>query len=168
VPKLQLAKRERIILGIGVVAVLTMGVYFGAQGPWKKYQLSVTAHEAAVARLDRIREWHGQIVAAQSGQASIEKRLQERGRFDLYSHISRAVQEAQLKEKAKFENMASTGRISEVRLTVNSVSLDQLVNLMYRVYEGDNLVGMRQLDHIRAARDGQGLACSITFFTPTL
>ncbi len=167
-PTLSLQKREKIALALGGIGVALILAYYAAQGPIKTYKRSEQWLVGARESLGTALLWRDQILADRSGQEAIRKRLQERGRFDLWTFVDRTIRDTELQEQAKLQTSPmSSGNLAEVILVLNDVNLVGLVDLLHRIYDGDNLVILRKMDYLRVdRRDSQGLECRMTFLAP--
>lgn len=157
------------MLIIGVVALVLWGVYLGAQGPMKKYQLSAKNVVEARNRLKTIRAVEASVVSERSGQEAFRKLVAARRRgFDLFVFLQE-LSKADLKGRVDLRNQstaASGGNFSEVSLTMNGVSIDELVDFLHKVYASNNLIAIPRVEYIKLARDEKGLDCRLTFVSP--
>ena len=171
--KLNLQKRELYMLIGGLAIIGCIAVYLLGQGPLKEYERAQKRVEAARERLDRVTMLRDNVLLARSDQQAVVRAAQMRpAGFDLWSYINRAVGQTNLQANAKVESprrSTSSGvAMSEVQLSLNGVSLEDLVDLLHLIYDGKSLVVVRKIDYLREARDSKGLDCRITFESPKL
>lgn len=168
-PKLNLQKRERIMLLAGTVAVVLMLAYGGARGPWQRYQKSVADLKAAAGRFQDAQSTRDAVVEARRSHEMVIERVQQRGNFDLWTFLNEALRKTSLVDRADMQSrrgVTSTETISAVQLTLQGVSLEELVKLLHVVYAGNNLVVVHSLDHLRPGPDNKGLECRLVFVSP--
>ena len=168
--KLNLQPRDRRMLAIGAVAVTLWVVYLGAQGPMKKYQLAAKNVADARARLKTIRAVEASVTSERSGQEAFKKLVAARSPgFNLYVYLQELSQ-ASLKDRVQnIKNVvtpAAGGAFYEVSLTLNGVSIGELVDFLHKVYASNNLIAVPRVDYIKLARDAKGLECRLTFVSP--
>ncbi len=168
--KLNLQKREKIVLGCGAGAVVLLAAYLLMQRPINEYKRSVEALTRARQCQALAEGWREEVRSARGGQEELAQRIRARGpRFDLWTHIGSALRAAQLQDRGDFESkrsVLSSGALAEVELTLRGVTMEELVDLLHRIYAGDNLVVLYKLTHIRAENDGKGLSCQMTWISP--
>ena len=164
-----LGRRERIVIGVGVGVLLLIGLIPILRGLNKKYDVSRSQLVQATNRLENARELRAVIDAERSGQNAIIEQIKKRpGNFDLYSFTSRCLRELELENRYNLENqrMPSGGALEGVQLTLTGVSMEEVVDLLHKVYSSNNLIVLQRLQYLRPARDGKGLECLLTFMTP--
>ena len=102
-------------------------------------------------------------------QQAIREQLRARpASFNFFTEVDRMVTDASLKARAQLNKTrvsseAGPQELIELRLT--GVSLDELADLLHRVYEKNSLIAVYQMNYLRPSHDGKGLECSITFST---
>ena len=90
-------------------------------------------------------------------------------RFELFSFVNRIAGETGLSGRARLENREASRRPRGfpenhplVDLELSGVSLEELIDLLYKVRSSNNLVAVYKLEIEPMLRD-QGLHCDITF-----
>ena len=166
----ELDKRERIVLGAGGVALLVMVLYLVAEGPMDAYEKSKGQVIAARSNLSRAQSIAKEKQAARKDKDVIDNMIKARGPgYNLWGDINRAVQTAQLSDRATRDSMPGlTAKASAVKLGLKGVSLEELVNLLYDIQSKDSLVVLHEVRFLRLATDGEGLECELVFTTPTI
>ncbi|MBI4559412.1 MAG: type II secretion system protein M [Candidatus Hydrogenedentes bacterium] len=171
-PKMNLQPRERMTLIIGAVAIFLMIVYWGAQTPLRKYRKSETDLVQARSNLADAQQWQMEATEARSGREQLQKWARDRGTgFDLYTFLNTAVRDLKLGERAKFQTLKTAGEareLAKVRITLNGVNMNELVDLLHRIYSSNNLIALDSMDHLRPAQDNKGLDCQATFISPKI
>ena len=151
-----------------LVLALFMAVYvpnsWGKRYKAAKAQLSQKKQELQLAQLDKLTEQE----RVRSQQLLLEQ-LDARGAgFSLFPFINSMVGEAGLSARAKLGNDQSARNKKEwpkhpmVELELTGVSLNEVVELLYKVRSSKNLVSIYKLEMEPAVRD-KGLRCEITF-----
>ncbi|MBI5093199.1 MAG: type II secretion system protein M [Candidatus Hydrogenedentes bacterium] len=167
--KLNLQPRDRRVLAIGAIVLLVWGVYLGAQGPIKKYQLSKKNVTEARDRIKKLRTFEADIESDRSGQTAFKTVAAARPRgFDLFVYLKN-LSDTDLKGRADLKvqsNATLGGAYSQVQLTMNGVAIDEVVNFLHKVYASKNLIAVPQVDYLRLTRDQKGLECRLTFVSP--
>ena len=173
--RFNMQKREKLVVGIGAVVVVFIisQWLFSDRGPLRAYSQSERQVEAARRRLldaQLIRD--DALARRQSGQA-LEEKLGQRGTFRLYSHVDQALQAEHLKGAAgaratlETQNTAvRSGAFEAVKLYLDGVSMEELTNVLVRIYSGDNLVVLERLDEMRPSDSGRGLVCNMVLMAP--
>lgn len=90
-------------------------------------------------------------------------------RFDLFSFVNGAVKDAGLSTRAKLEIATPNRRTASpnhpmVDLALTGVSLEELIELFYKVGGSKNLIAVQKMNIEPAVKD-RGLKCEITFVT---
>ncbi len=169
----RLNKRERIMVSAGVACVIFVVFYHISQGPLQAYRDTQAEYEDAQYALAQAQMWKADILHARSTQEALERQLSARGRrFDLFTFFNSTLAEKGLLERANISNARAgvggipSGDFAGVQLTLNGVSMEELIDFLHRVYASDNLILLSELAHLRPARDEQGLESQMTFFSP--
>ncbi|MCF6283818.1 MAG: hypothetical protein L3K26_01310 [Candidatus Hydrogenedentes bacterium] len=166
-----LDKREKgtvIFAALFLVLALFMAFYvpnsWGKRYKAAKAQLAQKEQELQLARLDKITEEE----RVHSQQLLLEQ-LEARGStFSLFPFVNSMVSEAGLSERAKLGNATSARNRRKwpkhpmVELELTGVSLEEVVDLLYKIRSSKNLVSIYTLEMEPAVRD-KGLRCEITF-----
>lgn len=174
--KFTMQKREKIVVVVGaaVVAIIISQWLFSDQGPLSAYRKSVRQVEAARRRLQEAQLIRDEALARRQSSQALEAVSRQRGNFRLYSHVDQALQAQNLKggeggTRATLETQNTavrSGSFEAVKLRLEGVSMDELIELLVRIYSGGNLVVLDRLDELRPADDGRGLACSMVLMAP--
>ena len=168
--QMKLDWRERLAMGCGILALLlvvAMLCYIPA-GPKKAFEkaqkdIKRLENERLLTQVDLI-----------DAQAKLDSHkifmdhLKGRpARFDLFSFIEESLREKDLMKRAELARGRQVRDAPQnqpmVDLTLNNVSLDELVSFLHKVYAQNYLVVMYKLDLRPAMREG--LYCEITFAT---
>lgn len=167
-PKITLQKRERNVVAIFSVLLVVFIIYMGAQGPLAKYRRSIKNLHDARARIKQMRIFETQIMNDRSGHEALKKLVAARAPgFDLYEFLYK-LSESSFKDRARIQSQDSplAGAFSVVGLQMNGVSLQEVVDFLYKVYASKDLIIVPKVDYIRVAKDGKGLECQMTFAAP--
>lgn len=151
-----------------LVLAVFMAVYvpnsWGKRYTAAKSQLAQKKQELQLAQLDKMTE----LERVRSQQQLLEQ-LNARGAgFSLFPFINSMVGEAGLSERAKLGNDQSSRNKKQwpkhpmVELELNGVSLNEVVDLLFKIRSSQNLVSIYKLEMEPAVRD-RGLRCEITF-----
>lgn len=91
----------------------------------------------------------------------------------MWSFLNTALAETELRDRANLERVKARTRDKEmaqyatmVELRLPGVTLEQLVKLLHRIYNSNNLVVLYKLDYLRPTSDNKGLECAATFLSP--
>jgi len=155
-------------------ALVVFMCVFIPSGPMKKYneakaevtdlqsqlQLAVQNKKAEETRL--------------RSQEELMGRLRERkADFDLWSFLNAVLTETSLKERAILENYKPRSDkrdalefVTMVQMTIGAVSLEELVDVLHKIYASNNLILLYRLEYLRPANDNKGLDCKIIFLSP--
>jgi type II secretory pathway component PulM len=163
----KLSRRERTVVSFGVVALLAIGLYFPVRRGLERYDQAKQQLQNARTRAMQAHELETALEAERMGQNAIREKLVKReGRFDLYSFTNQCLRELQLEGRANLSSQNVRGQFAGVQITLRGVSMQELVDLFYKIYAGDNLVVLQRVNHLRQARDGKGLECEVQFIAP--
>ncbi len=163
-----LEKREQTVLALGGVVILVAVGYWGSRGPWEKYQAAKAHVVQARERLARAKALEEEVRQTRQSREIIEKLIQGRGpAYNLWTVVSRAVQTTQLTDRAEVSSRPEElTDASAVGLTLNRVTLEEVVNVLHAIHSSDSLVVFHRLSHLRPAMDGKGLECELILITP--
>ncbi|HOF41154.1 MAG TPA: hypothetical protein PLD73_13870 [Candidatus Hydrogenedentes bacterium] len=173
--KVAMQKREKMVVLIGavVVAVIVSQWLFSGLGPFKAYHQSIREVEAARLRLLDAQVVRDEALGRLQSSVALEGKLRSRGAFGLYSYVDRALQAQNLKGgqgvRATLETQNTavrSGAFEAVKLHLEGVSMEELLNLLLRIYSGENLIVLDRMDELRPADDGRGLVCDLVFIAP--
>ena len=158
------------------IALVVFMALFIPTGPLKKYRRS----RATIEDLrDQLKLTRLAIDAEQErlrSQDELVVRLNERSpSFDLWSFLNRCLTETGLNKDhgAELETVVPRSRsggdthdVTLVDLKLTNLTLDELVNFLYKVHGSNKLVVMRRLEYLRPTVERRGLECAITFLSP--
>lgn len=164
-------RREQLGLICGFVALL-MVVFMLAYiplDPHKRYEDSrqkLTGLQRQLSIIQLLLDEEKQRVQSQE---KFMRLLQERDkRFEIFAFMNRVLSETDLLGRAQLETLRSRRLVSDdqprVRLQLRGVSLEELINLLHKVYSSENLVVVQKAD-LRPAANDKGLNCDLTFVT---
>lgn len=167
--KLNLGKRERIVVIVGIVSLSLMASSFLIKSARGAYSQAQNQLEAAKENLRHAKQLSATVKAEQRGHEAIKGKTNERPRgFSLFSFTTRTLTEVNLKERASLETdtRGTRSNLEVVRLELGGVSMKELVDFLHRIYAADNLIVVQKLEHLKPASDGKGLDCQMTFIMP--
>lgn len=167
----ELDKRDKGTLffaALFVLLALFMAVYvptsLGKRYKSAKSDLAQKQQELQLAKLDLISEQE----RVQSQEKLLAVLNARDPRFDLFSFVNNALKEGKLSDRAKLEISPTTRTSSPnhpmVDLELNGVSLEELIELFYKVGGSNNLISVHKMNIEPAVRD-RGLKCSVVFVT---
>ncbi len=167
----QLQPRERMFIFGGIAAAILIGVWWGAQRPLDAYRKSALTREATRLRLQQAQLWHDEIKLAQDKVDQIKQSISNRG-FDLWTHIDSVVKILALGQRADIRSVkgvaSPTDKVSAVQMQLTGVSLQELVDLLYKIYSSDYIIILDRVDQIKPSQNGHGLDCRMVFLAPKL
>jgi len=169
VPKVNLQKREKVmVVGGAVVAALILASFL-AGGPLNAYRDSRNLVKQA-------RQNHKSAVMMREDALAVERQrkaleqILRRNQGDLWSHIWRVLDEAGLIERdAKLEDRPRVGRsinLPGVHVVLKGVSTEELVDFLHRAHGGGHIMVLNEMRFLKPASDGKGLDCDMTFMGP--
>jgi len=161
-------KGTLVFAALFLALTLFMAVYvpntWGKRHAAAQSQLNQKKQELQLAQVEKLAE-----EARVASQQQLLELLDARGAsFSLFPFINGMVSEAGLSERAKLGNDQSARNRQQwpkhpmVELELNGVSLDELVDLLYKIRSSNNLVSIFKMEMEPAVRD-RGLRCTITF-----
>lgn len=166
----KLKRRELILIAVGVLILLTAGLLPAANKFSRKYDRAREQLEQARVRLGQTRELRIAIEEERRGHNAVVERIKARDkRFDLYSFTNQCLRDLELHNRAALQSrgrMFSGGGLDGVQLTLRGVSMEEIVNVLHTLYDNSNLIALQRLNHLRVARDGEGLDCQMTLMAP--
>lgn len=167
-----LDKRDKgtlLFAGLFVLLALFMAVYvptsLGKRYTSAQGQLTQKQQELQLAQLELLTEQD----RVQSQEKLLAVLNARDPRFDLFSFVNGALKEAKLNDRAKLEIAATNTRTASpnhpmVELEMTGVSLEELIELFYKVGGSNNLIAVHKMNIEPAVKD-RGLKCEITFVT---
>jgi hypothetical protein len=153
--------------GLALLIVLGLAMYIPA-GPRKNYvtsstEVSTLQNELNMAMLMK----KEQEMRLQSQEKLMETLKSRPANFDLFSYMSTVLNDSGLTEdgRALLENLRNRRDLENqpaVDLTLSRVSLEELIDLLHKVYTSNNLIAVYKVDRIQPERTGNGLDCKLT------
>lgn len=172
--KLNLDTREKIALGLGLLAsllVVVLAVYVPL-GPRKGYIESQQQLDSLKEDLELQLMFKQEESERLEKQKALMERLEERpAAFSLFTHVDNLLTRTGLRGRAQLEQYRprnASPKQPMVQLRLQNVATKELVDFLHQIYEGNNLVAVYKMDYLRPASNEQGLDCDITFVTLTL
>jgi hypothetical protein len=168
VPRVNLQKREKVVVGGGLALAVVILVWFGLQGPLNKYSRMETQARAATERVQTARLIRDEVLAERSGQKALQAALGGRGQGSLTSFVNSQLQQAGFKERATWKNnprFADSATFEQLDVTLTGVTLEEVVNFLHGIYNGANVVLAHTL-RIEPQNTGTGLTCKIVLLSP--
>lgn len=166
----KLKRRELILIAVGVVVLSVAGLWPAATNVSRKHDRARDQLEQARVRLSQVRELRSAIEEERRGHNAVTERIKARDkRFDLYSFTNKCLRDLELHNRAALQSrgsMFSGGGLDGVQLTLRGVSMEEIVNVLHVMYDSSNLITLQRLNHLRVARDGEGLDCQMTLMAP--
>lgn len=164
--KRTLRRREWILIVGGAAVLAAAALTPVCREALRKYERSGNQLQLAQDRLQGALGLQAAIEEERSGQNAIMGRINARdARFDLFSFTNKCLRDLRLEARANLERR-QLGGLDGVQITMNGVSMQQLIDLLYALYDSKNLIVLQRMDHLRVARDGKGLDCLVTFVSP--
>lgn len=165
-----LAKRERIMI-VGAVALFGLiFIVFGGREFASDYERTQHQVVEAMNRLDQIRQMRTLILTERSDRRIIMDRVEARDpNFDLYSFTNASLIQLSMDDRARLQSQGSRfagGALDVVQLNLSNVSMEQIIDLLYKLHSSGNLIAMQRLGHLRPMNDGKGLECEIVLMAP--
>jgi len=167
-----LDKRDKgtlLFAGLFVLLALFMAVYvpstLGKRYRAAQGQLTQKQQELQLARLDLLAE-KDRVQRQEKLLAVLNARDP---RFDLFSFVNGALKDTALNDRAKLEIAAPNRRTASpnhpmVDLELTGISLEELIELFYKVGGSKNLIAVQKMNIEPAVKD-RGLKCEISFVT---
>ncbi len=158
--------RLLIIAAVGA-ALLVVGIV----GPdmWRKYANTGKALRDARANLSAVIKARDAYLAEKNAEETVLKQARAAASTgDLWVTVNRAIEEVNLRERAKLNTVAERGSTTSARvqLDLTGVSLQELVDLLYKIYKGNSMAVVEQLTTLAASKDGKGLDCRMVLLAP--
>ena len=169
-PRRTLAKRERIVLVgavtlLGLILLLPPGREFA-----RDYERTRSQADDATNRLNEIRRMRKLVLSERSARRIIMDRVEARDpNFDLYSFTNASLIQLSMNDRARLQSQGSRfagGALDVVQLNLSNVSMEQIIDLLYKLHSSGNLIAMQRLGHLRPMNDGKGLECEIVLMAP--
>lgn len=166
--KLQDRERRTLIVG-GIAAVLIVG-YLVGEGPFRAYGESEEKLGQARDRLRQAQAIHQRVLKNREEQAILREQLRGTPGFDLLTFVNGAVREGGLAARASIDNtgraVTGSNELTSVRVSLEGVSLSELIDFLHHIYASGNLVVLHNLDRLVPASDRKGLDCEMVLVAP--
>jgi hypothetical protein len=170
--KVKLDSRERLGVLFAVLALLLVVALLSyiPNGPRRNYEK---------ARLDLIKQQE-QLKQAQLTKADEEDRIARQQSlvakldarpktFDLMAYLSQALNEMKLTERGArlegYHTRKTSANQPMVQLSLQGVSLKELIEFLHKVYSSGNLITVYKADRIRPSQGNKGLDCDMVLAT---
>ena len=166
-PDLSKLKRQKLILTVAAIAAAVVAAVYLAD-PVKEYWKNKERLVAARQSIAKVMRWHDEIVAGrQNEKALLEQARAGSAQGDLWTVVNRAMQELNLQDRSNISTTAtSSTNMTELKLSVNGVSLEELVNLLHKISSSNAMVVVQSLTQLEADKQGKGLSCQMTLLAP--
>ena len=156
---------------VGAVALLGLiFIVFGGREFASDYERTQHQVVEAMNRLDQIRQMRTLILTERSDRRIIMDRVEARDpNFDLYSFTNASLIQLSMNDRARLQSQGSRfagGALDVVQLNLSNVSMEQIIDLLYKLHSSGNLIAMQRLGHLRPMNDGKGLECEIVLMAP--
>lgn len=169
-------KRDQLAVMCSIVAValVVFMLLFIPTGPLRKFRGSQTEVDDLRQQRQLLRMSVEAERARLRSQEALRERLANRDPgFDLWSFLNTVLAETGLRDQANLDRVEPRTRdknmaqyATMVELSLPGVTLEQLVKLLHRIYNSNNLVVLYKLDYLRPTSGNKGLECSATFLSP--
>jgi hypothetical protein len=168
--KLNLQKREIRIIALAAVLIVVLVGYRLMQGPWKAYSNSISEVTAAELALKNAQLTRALREEALRGKGELQQKAKARGPgWNLYQYLTGAVKQAELENRADIQSKDSPSKEAPyniVQVTIKGASLEELVNLLHAIHNGDKLIILDSMNYLKPDRESKGLECLMTFISP--
>jgi len=168
--KLNLQKREIRIIAFAAILIVVLVGYRVAQGPWKAYTDSIVEVKSAEMAFKNAQGIRDAMLESRRGMGELQKRAKARGPgWNLYQYLTGAVKQAQLENRSDIQSKDSPSKeapYSVVQITIKGASLEELVNLLHAIHNGDKLIILDSMNYLKPDGEGKGLQCLMQFKSP--
>jgi hypothetical protein len=168
--KSSLAPREKKLIGFMFTVMLCMTLIPIYKNVSTRHAQSENQLAQAIQRLDDTRIWRSAIVSDREGQKIIQAQLSARGgSFDLYGATSKWISDTKLDGRANLQSKGLTSRegaIEGIQITLAHVNMNEILDLLHKMYNSKNMITMQKMPYLRPSRDGKGLECAIVMIAP--
>jgi type II secretory pathway component PulM len=144
-----LAPRERLLLGAsaasGVVALLWVGLVMPLSGAVRHAAARV---EAAERNLEVARRVQGELAALQANLASVEQRIRQGPRGNLFTTLEELAAQSAVKVESMEPQAAPASdayRETKVQVALKQVTLAQLVNFLHKIEAAPQPLSVKSL-----------------------
>ena len=168
--KPKLAAREKRLITVMCMVMICMTVVPIYRNITAKHVQSVNWLTQTRERLDSVQVWRTDILSEREGQKVIQAKLNARApSFDLYTSTNQWIQQTKLSGRADLQSKGLTSRegaFDGVQITLKNVNMNEILDLLHKMYSSENLITMQRMSHLRPSRDGKGLECAIVMIAP--
>lgn len=167
--KLDLREQLGLVAGLAAFTLVIMLLIYVPSGPMEDYtrtqsNLRQLRNELRLTRIMKAEEQD-----RLASQEKLMERLAARPTgFNFFSFVNSVLAQKGLTERAELENYrrpANSAKQPMVELTLDGVSLEELVDFLHALYSSKNLVVLYKLDHIEPAGNERGLSCRMVLAT---
>ena len=168
--KLNLQRRERIVLYVGGAAIVLVLLQYFAQAPLAAYGSAARAAEIARSNYEAARFHRDDVVAHRNATEALQTFVRQNKSSGLITALDQVVRQTGLSgsQRANIQSASSfadTAAFEQVRVTLTGVSTDELVEFLHRLYSSGTLVAA-QSGTIEPDANGQGLKCTLVLLSP--
>jgi len=162
--------RSRLAVWALIFLIIAGLAWWVPSGPRAKYLQARTELESAQMNLDLALLNKIDAETRLEQQRPIADRLNTRpANFNFITFLQRTLADTKLQERSGLNQVRRSNEDSElielVEVKLDSVSLQEIVEFLHRVYDANNLIALHQLSYLRPAPNEQGLECMLTFIT---
>jgi general secretion pathway protein M len=156
----RLSPRERTILGAGTAAMVIIGLYSFVWEPLAEGRLRlaqrIVAKQRQLEEIQTMRETYMGLLRQLEASQQVLDRAD--AKFSLFPHIEATVAQVVGRDKIKSMNpenkvIGGAYREDSVELKLAGISLEQLVDMMYRIEKGDHPLRITRLQVKKQFRD---------------
>ncbi len=162
-------KRNRLF-AIGFVVVLLAIMTPVLLNFSKDYSRSKNQLRQAKFRLQQSIELQQIVESDRADRRVMSEKVAARGvDFDLYSFTNAKLQQIKIQQNAKLTSKGQSfigGGMQSVELVLTNIVKKKLVDILYVMYKGENLITVQRLNYLRPSRAGTGLDCQLTLVAP--
>lgn len=171
--ELNLDPRERLALfcGIGALLLVIFLLIYIPIGPRATHAQSADRLEALQYELQDAELTKLETQDALERQQRLIELLEDRpDSFDLYAFIESTLDEMDLRTEGRasleiYRTRNSSANQPMVQLSLEGVSLDELIEFLHKIYNSKNLIALYKLDELAPAANDRGLNCSMVLLT---
>lgn len=166
---MNLAPREKRLVGIMVLVMIALISWFSHQKVSTALKASEEQLELARENLSAATLFGETIISEREGQKVIQAKLIARGSFDLYNFSNQCIASGKLQDRASLQSVGLPSKdkaFEGVQITLKNINMQELVDLLHKMYSSNNLIMMKKMSYLRASRDKKGLECSLEMHSP--
>ena len=156
-----IGKREKIFLSIGIVFVVVYAAIQFIILPLVQWQQRLTRiNDAKATAVQEMQQLYARYNAIGSQSVKIKRQLSNRKQgFTLFSFLDQQAGQTGIKENITYmKPIQSTGesaslQLAAVEMKLVTISMDQLVNFLYRVETSPNVIWVKSLSIKQTGRE---------------